>query len=429
MKEIEDKIKNYPYLKYEENLLHINKKSSLDIAEKIATPFFLYLPERFEHNYNQLKSALGKHVVKSHISYAIKANYLGRVLQQAKSLNMNVEAMSLFELLLAEKAGFNFNQIVFNGPAKTAQELELAMTNGIQYLNIESMNELQTIENIAKVKEIKQEITIRIHPLLSEETEKKLLIKKNSKLGIDYDRATKLYKYAKNSPYLEPNGVHVHVGTNLISHSFFEELLVFMNNYIKDLVNKHGIEIEHLNLGGGLASKSTLDLNDFDLNRYAEQIAISIENIDDMTVILEPGRYLVEDSFVAIAKVLRTKSSWGRKWAFIDVGANSLIPMRYSHYTAVPGQIKGKGPYCRIGGPLCLPVDVISNDSVIYQIDEGDQIVILNCGAYTLSMSEQFGYPRPAVYELDKIGKVRIIKKADNIEDMVKEAFSFETDS
>ncbi|MHA1201173.1 MAG: diaminopimelate decarboxylase family protein [Candidatus Heimdallarchaeaceae archaeon] len=429
MKEIEDKIKYYPYLKYEENLLHINKKSSLDIAEKVATPFFLYLPERFKHNYNQLKSALSKHIAESHISYAIKANYLGRILQQAKSLNMNVEAMSLFELLLAEKAGFNFNQIVFNGPAKTTQELELAMTNGIQYLNIESMNELQTVENIAKTKEMKQEITIRIHPLLSEETEKKLLIKKNSKLGIDYDRATKLYKYAKNSPHLEPNGVHVHVGTNLISHSFFEELLAFMNNYIKNLANKHGIEIEYLNLGGGLASKSTLDMNDFDLDRYAKQISTGIENIDDMTILLEPGRYLVEDSFIAIAKVLRTKSSWGRKWAFIDVGANSLIPMRYSHYTAVPAQIKGKGPYCRIGGPLCLPVDVISNESVSYQIDERDQIVILNCGAYTLSMSEQFGYPRPAVYELDKTGEVRIIKKADNVEDMVKEAFSFETDS
>ncbi|MHA1482868.1 MAG: hypothetical protein ACTSQA_05485 [Candidatus Heimdallarchaeaceae archaeon] len=161
MKEIEEKIKHYPYLKYEENILHINEKSSLEIAEKISTPFFLYLPERFEHNYNQLKSALSKHVNKSRISYAIKANYIGRVLLQAKSLNMNIEAMSLFELLLAEKAGFNFNQIVFNGPAKTAQELELTMTNGIQYLNIESMNELQTIENIAKVKEIKQEITIK----------------------------------------------------------------------------------------------------------------------------------------------------------------------------------------------------------------------------------------------------------------------------
>ena len=428
MKEIKDKIKHYPYLKYEENLLHISKKSPLNISEKIATPFFLYLPERFEHNYTQLKTALSKHVAKSHISYAIKANYLGRVLQQASSLNMNIEAMSLFELLLAEKAGFNYNQIVFNGPAKTVQELELAMTKGIQYLNVESMNELQTIENIAKVKEMKQEITIRIHPLLSEETEKKLLIKKNSKLGIDYDRATKLYKYAKNSPHLEPNGVHVHVGTNLVSHSFYEELFVFMNKYVEELLNKHGIEIEYLNLGGGLASKSTLDSNGFDLNRYAEQISTNIENIDNMTVILEPGRYLVEYSFVAIAKVLRTKSSWGRKWAFIDIGANSLIPMRYSHYIAVPSQIKGKGPYCRIGGPLCLPVDVISNESVSYKIDEEDLIIVLNCGAYTLSMSEQFGYPRPAVYELDKMGEIKIIKKADSVEDMVKEAFSFEND-
>ncbi|MHA1463466.1 MAG: diaminopimelate decarboxylase family protein [Candidatus Heimdallarchaeaceae archaeon] len=429
MKEIEDKIEHFPYLKYEGDLLYINKKSSLDIVEKTATPFFLYLPERFESNYNKLKSALSKHFAKSHVSYAIKANYLGHILQQAKSLNMNVEAMSLFELLLAEKAGFSYDQIVFNGPAKTVQELELTMAKGIQYLNVESMNELQSIENIAKLKEMKQEITIRIHPLLNEETEKKLLIKKNSKLGIDYERAVKLYKYAKNSPYLEPNGIHVHVGTNLISHSFYDELLDFLNNYIKELENKHGIEIEHLNLGGGLASKSTLDSNGFDLDRYAEQIATSIENIDNMTIILEPGRYLVEDSFVALAKVLRTKSSWGRKWAFIDVGANSLIPMRYSHYTAVPGQIKGKGPYCRIGGPVCLPVDVISNESVNYQIDEGDKIVVLNCGAYTLSMSEQFGYPRPAVYELDKKGEVKIIKKADNVEDMVEEAFGFSADS
>ncbi|MBA7554117.1 Diaminopimelate decarboxylase [subsurface metagenome] len=88
-------------------------------------------------------------------------------------------------------------------------------------------------------------------------------------------------------------------------------------------------------------------------------------------------------------------------------------------------QDKGKGQYCRIGGPLCLPVDVLSNESVDFKIEEGDYLVILNCGAYTLSMSEQFGYPRPAVYELQESGLLKIIKSADNLETMVNEAFQF----
>ncbi|MBY9000414.1 MAG: alanine racemase [Candidatus Heimdallarchaeota archaeon] len=425
----EDKTNHLPYLKYEENLLHINNRSILNIIKEVPTPFFIFLPKRFEHNYNHLKSAFDKYIPSTRIAYAIKANYLGRILQHANGLEMTTEAMSLFELLLAERAGFSFDRVIFNGPAKTQKELEFSMDKGIQYLNIESMNELRDIENIAEKKGIVQDITIRIHPRLSEETEKKLLIKKNSKLGIDYDRAMKLYKYAKNSSNLKPKGVHVHVGTNIVSHDFYDELLEFLNDYIKDLSKKHEIEIEQLNLGGGMASKSKLDENGFNLERYAEQISVGIDNIENITVLLEPGRYLIEDSFIAVAKVLRTKSSWGRKWAFTDIGANTLIPMRYSNYEAIPLEYKGEGPYCRIGGPLCLPVDVISNESVSYNIEEEDRLAILNCGAYTLSMSEQFGYPRPAVYELKNENELRMIKDADNIQDMVEEAFNFKTES
>ena len=252
-----------------------------------------------------------------------------------------------------------------------------------------------------------------------------MLIKKNSKLGIDFARAVKLYKYASESSFLEPLGVHVHVGTNIASHSFYEELLRFLDDYIKELEQNHGILIKEINLGGGLTSRSELESNGFSLEKLGSQITDTISNIDNKLIIFELGRYFVGDSFIAITKVLRTKKTWGRKWAFTDIGANSLIPMRYTNYGVLPMQDKGKGQYCRIGGPLCLPVDVLSNESVDFKIEEGDYLVILNCGAYTLSMSEQFGYPRPAVYELQESGLLKIIKSADNLETMVNEAFQF----
>jgi diaminopimelate decarboxylase len=344
-------------------------------------------------------------------------------LRQANRLGLGIEVMSIFEILLAEKAGFSYDNFVFNGPAKSVAELEHTIQRGIKYLNVDSLNELKLIEEIAKKRNIKQSITVRIHPQLSESTEKRLLIKKNSKLGIDHSRGIKLFEYAESSTNLNPTGVHVHVGTNLVSHDFYDELLVFINNYINDLEDKKRIQIQEINLGGGLASKSKLDENGFGFEKLGKQIASKIDNIKETTIIFEPGRYLVEDSFIAITKVLRTKKSWGRKWAFVDIGANSLIPMRYSEYRVIPSHYKGKGQYCNIGGPLCLPVDVITSEAVDFEIEEKDLLVVLNCGAYTLSMSEQFGYPRPAIYELENDGTIKLLKPSDDIDQMVKESF------
>jgi len=395
------------------------------LVEEYSTPFFVYLPKRFEENYLKLKRALSSHLPHNSIFYAVKANYLGKILLDAKKMGMGLEVMSLFELLLAKKAGFEAKTLIFNGPAKTEEELDMSLDLGLAHINVESISELKLVENLAKKHTIKQPITIRIHPSLSKTTENRLLIKKSSKLGIDHDRAKKLYSYAKNSEHLEPKGVHVHVGTNLTSHDFYDELLSFLNNYLKEL-ESNGIFLKEVNLGGGLASANLLEEKNFNLTFFAEQIASIINSSEELFFLFEPGRYLIADSFIAVTKVLQTKKSWGRKWAFTDIGANSLIPLRYTEYQVIPSKDKGKGQYCNIGGPLCLPVDVIMNKAVDYQIDKDDVLVILNCGAYTLSLSEQFGYPRPAVYELKDTKKLSLIKSADSLERMVEESFQFE---
>lgn len=418
-----DIIENYPYLCYENNKLQIQQKDVESLVENKTSPFFLFLLQRFQENVLEIKSKLGKHIPDLFISYAAKANYLGRILQESHKLDLGIEAMSLFELKLAEKAGIPFNKIVLNGPAKTLDELNYAITNKINHLNVESLNEIQQVEKIAEKLELVQKITVRIHPKLKETTERKLLIKKNSKLGIDYSRGVKLFEYAKKSPHLDPVGVHTHVGTNLTSHEFYDELLGFLNEYVTDLEDKLAISLSEINLGGGLASRSTLEKEGFQLEKLGEQVSTIVDNIENKKIIFEPGRYLIEDSFVAITKVLRTKKSWGRKWAFIDVGANTLIPMRYSHYSVVPANFRGKGQYTNIGGPLCLPVDILSDEAVNFEIEEEDLLVVLNCGAYTISMSEQFGYPRPAIYQLTNKGLTELIKPADDMNQMINDSF------
>ncbi len=417
-----DIIDHYPYLSYEDKKLLIQQIDIESLSEDKKTPFFLFLPKRFEDNVLEIKTKLGKSIPNLFISYAAKANYLGKILQKSHKLGLGIEVMSLFELKLAEKAGMRLDEVIFNGPAKTSEELNYAISNKIGHLNVESLNEIKEIESIAAKHEIVQNITVRIHPKLSEDTEKRLLIKKNSKLGIDFSRAVKLFEYAKKSPHLNPVGVHTHVGTNLTSHDFYDELLEFLNDYILDLESKLEISISEINLGGGLASKSTLEKENFQIDKLGKQVSSKIENIANKTIIFELGRCLIEDSFIAITKVLRTKKSWGRKWAFTDIGANTLIPMRYSHYSAIPALNKGKGQYTNIGGPLCLPVDILSEEAVNFEIDESDLLIVLNCGAYTLSMSEQFGYPRPAIYQLSEKG-IDLIKPADDLEQMINDSF------
>ncbi len=416
-------IENYPYLSYKNKKLYINEQLVEAILGDKTTPIFIFLPSRFLNNIDFLEKALQKNLPNTFISYAIKANYLGRVLSIAKTREIGIEVMSLFEMKLAERAGYSWNKVIFNGPAKTSEELHYAISNGVGYINVDSLDELRLIAKIAETEQKIQPITIRIHPQLKDETEKRLLIRKNSKLGVDFTRGLKLFRFARDNQCLNPVGVHIHVGTNLTSHDFYDELLSFINKYIIDLKTKDNIVIKQINLGGGLASKSTLDSKEFSLEKLGKQIATSIEDAKDKLIIFEPGRYLIEDSFVVLTKILRTKKTWGRKWAFTDIGANSLIPMRYSHYKAFPIHDKGKDQYCNLGGPLCLPVDVISNEAINFKLEEEDILIILNCGAYTLSMSEQFGYPRPAVYELNNENELKMIKPADNLEEMVEEAF------
>ncbi|MHA1668760.1 MAG: diaminopimelate decarboxylase family protein [Candidatus Heimdallarchaeaceae archaeon] len=420
---MKERIQYHDYLSYKNRKLHIYDKDINQIIKQASTPFFLFLPQRFEQNTKYFTKKLEKNLPNMFISYALKANYLGGIMQKVKELNLGAEVMSLFEFKIAEKTGIPYEKIIFNGPAKSKKELGEIIVNKVDFLNVDSFNELKEIEQIAQKKKRVQPILVRIHPDLKDETEKKLLIKKNSKLGIDFSRGIKLLKYAKKSSFLRPIGIHVHVGTNLTSHDFYEELLSFLKRYITDLEKKHNIKIDVLNLGGGLANRTILTKAGFSLEKLGEQIASQLSNIEERTIVFELGRYLVEDSFVAVSKVLRTKKSWGRKWAFLDIGANSLIPMRYTNYSVIPAENKGKSQYCNIGGPLCLPVDVISNEAIDFVVNEEDTIVILNCGAYTISMSEQFGYPRPDVYELTKNIKLKRIKTGDNIEKMVEEAF------
>ncbi|NPD87972.1 MAG: hypothetical protein HGN29_04570 [Asgard group archaeon] len=416
-------IENYPYLSYRNKKLYIREQLAEAIVKDKTTPMFIFLPTRFLNNIDFFEKALQKNLPNIFMSYAIKANYLGRVLSIAKTRDIGIEVMSLFEMKLAERAGYSWGKVIFNGPAKTAEELQYAISKGVGYINVDSLDELKLIAKIAETEQKIQPITIRIHPQFKDETEKRLLIRKNSKLGVDFTRGLKFFRFARDNQNLDPVGVHVHVGTNLTSHDFYDELLSFLNKYIIDLEKKDNIVIKQINLGGGLASKSTLDNKEFSLEKLGKQIAMNIEGVKDKLIIFEPGRYLIEDSFVALTKILRTKKTWGRKWAFTDIGANSLIPMRYSHYKALPVNDKGKDQYCNLGGPLCLPVDVISNEAVNFKLEEEDILIILNCGAYTLSMSEQFGYPRPAVYELNKEEELKLIKPADNLEKMVEEAF------
>ncbi len=416
-----ENLQTYSYLKYKENDLQLYGNPIEKIIGGYNTPFFIFLQERFKENYTDFKKALDKHVPNHFISYAVKANYLGKVLETAKELHMGLEVMSYFEMLLAKKSHFEYGDLIFNGPSKTMEELTYAIKNEVGSINVESINEIKEIEKLCQNFNLKRDVTIRIHPKLSKKLENKLLIKKNSKLGIDYKRAKKLYKYIERSAYLNAKGVHVHLGTNLTSHEFYDELLSFLNEYVRELQNE-GILLDDINLGGGLASKSFLDRTDFSLDKLSEQISTKIDNIDDKKILFELGRYMVADSFITITKVLRTKKSWGRKWAFIDVGANILIPMRYTIYEAFPVKYKGEGHYCNIGGPLCLPVDVLSNDAVKFKINEQDNLVIVNSGAYTLSMSEQFGYPRPTIYQLNGV-KLELIKAKDTYQEMVESAF------
>ncbi|MCV3470746.1 diaminopimelate decarboxylase [Campylobacter sp. CNRCH_2015_0814] len=389
----------------------------LKLAKEYNTPFYIYDFDKIKERFTMLKDAFKAR--KSQIFYAVKANSNLSVLKLLASLDSGFDCVSAGEIYRALKAGAKNYKIIFSGVGKSADELKYALEQNILYVNLESYEEMLLLEQIAKENQKIARISIRVNPNVDAKTHPYISTGLHeNKFGVDIESAKKMYLYAKNSQFLEPVGVHFHIGSQILDISSIHEASAIVAKLVKELLTLK-INIKFFDIGGGLGVcyKDEQEPNLYD---YAQGILASLQGLD-VCIGMEPGRFLVANAGEFVTKVLYEKFNDKKRFVIIDGAMNDLLrPSLYSAYHEIKLLSENKEEsLCDIVGGVCESGDFLAKDRKLAKTKAGDLIIVKSAGAYGFSMSSNYN-TRNRVCELAcENGKVRMIRKRESYEDQI----------
>ncbi len=389
------------------------------LAKKYGTPLYVYDFNNIGKKFTNLKEVFKAR--KSLICYAVKANSNLSVLKYLASLGSGADCVSIGEVKRALKAGIPKYKIIFSGVGKRDDEIEEAILRDILMINLESEAEFNRIEIIAARLNKKARISIRVNPNIDAKTHPYISTGLNeNKFGVEIDKAKELYIRAKNSDYLEPVGIHFHIGSQLTDLKPIEEASKIVSNMLKSL-KYLDIDIKFYDIGGGIGIKYN-DEETIKLYDYAQAVFATLKGLD-VTVVCEPGRYIVGNSGYFLTTVLYEKKNSGKRFVIVDGGMNDLIrPSLYKayHEIEVVGNDDKNRSACDVVGPICESGDFFAKDVQLPKLKQNDLLVIKSAGAYGFSMSSNYNSRGRAAEVSFEDGDDRLIRKRESFEDLIR---------
>lgn len=406
------------YFSYKNNELYAEDVSIKEIAKKVGTPFYCYSSGKLSQNYQAYKTALSK--FNNTICYSIKANPNLGVVRTLAQMGSGADVVSAGEMFVALKAGIPAAKIVFSGVGKTPFELREAIQNQILQINAESTSEVETINRIALELGIKANVALRVNPDVDARTHVKITTgKKDNKFGVDWDDALPLYKAMKQMKGINISGIAMHIGSQLLDLEPFRFAFTKLADMLTAL-EAEGIQIENLDLGGGLGINYNVELPPT-CDAYAEVVEETIGRFNKH-IIVEPGRSVVGNAGIMVSEVIYTKQMGEKNFIIIDAGMNDLMrPAMYdAWHTIMPADKKRVPPIIAdVVGPICESSDVFAKDRIIEPVAQGDLLAIMSAGAYGSSMSSVYNF-RPLVPEVMVHGaEFAVVRSRTSYEEMI----------
>jgi len=403
----------------------LNEINAKEFLEKYGSPLFIVDESKIIYQYQQIKQKFTKLYPNTEIAYAYKANYLLEICNLINRQGGLAEVISGFEYQIAKLLGIKGNKIIVNGPYKPIEELKSMIKEGC-IINADNFDELKKINELGKKQNRIINVGIRINAKIGKLPWSKFGFNVESKDAFNIAKIIKT-KFTN----LNLNGIHMHIGTNLTNVNLYKESISVILKFIEELKNKLGIKINYIDLGGGFATESCPAEYNFkewnvpDIEEYAKAICEPLNNFfenenDKPTLILEPGRYLVDKAVSLATSVITVKSIFGINSVFVDAGVNILPSAFYRKHKMKALTDNYKKELTDVYGPLCMNADLLESGIKLPKLGVGDILIIQNAGAYELSQSMQFTRPRPAVIGIKENGKISLLRRKETAEDIIK---------
>lgn len=387
---------------YRDGVLHAEDVNLVTLATEVGTPFYCYSTATLERHYKVFAAAFAD--VDAQICYAMKANSNQAVIRTLAKLGAGADVVSGGELKRARAAGIPPGKIMFSGVGKTAQELALALDEGIFCINVESEPELDLLSQVAASKGRTAHVSVRVNPDVDAKTHHKIATgKSENKFGIPISRARDVYTHAAKLKGIEVSGVDMHIGSQITDLDPFGNAFALMAEFVRDL-RADGHTISHVDFGGGLGIPYRDDNEPPPLpDAYAEVVKRAVKDLG-CRLIFEPGRLLVGNAGILVTRVLFVKHGEAKHFVIVDAAMNDLIrPTLYEAYHAIrPVTLpaaSAKRIRADIVGPVCESGDFLGLDREMAEPGSGDLLAVMTAGAYGAVQAGTYN-TRPLVPEV-----------------------------
>jgi diaminopimelate decarboxylase len=388
------------------------------LAHKYGTPLYVYNFDTITQKFTALKEAFKAR--KSLVCFAVKSNSNLSVLKHISKLGAGCDCVSIGEVKRALHVGIPKYKIIFSGVGKRDDEIEEALKSDILMINLESEEEMGRVDMIAKALGVVARISIRVNPNIDAQTHPYISTGLHeNKFGVDVESAKRMYIHAKNSAFLDPVGIHFHIGSQITQVEPFKEAAEVLANLVRNLKSLK-IDIKFFDIGGGVGiqykDETTIPLYD-----YAQAIFSTLAGLD-VTIVCEPGRYLVGDSGYFLTSVLYEKHNGHKRFVIVDGAMNDLIrPSLYGayHKIEVYGKEMCETSLADVVGPICESGDFFAKNIELPMLEHDDLLVIESAGAYGFTMSSNYNSRSKVAEVAVEEGVDRIIRQRETFEDLI----------
>jgi diaminopimelate decarboxylase len=398
------------------------------IAESAGTPCFVYSRATLEMHYDRLTEAFAG--VDLLVCYSVKSNSNLAVLDVLRRRGSGFDVVSGGELRRVLRAGADPKKVVFAGVGKTAEEMELGLDAGILMFNVESEAELDLLELVAKARRKRADVALRVNPDVDPKTHTYISTgKRESKFGIDLEAASALVRGLPKRRWLRMTGVHAHIGSQITEIGPHVEAMRKVIGFAAD-AKAAGNPVSVLNMGGGFG----VYYRAAEARPAAEfgKALVPLVRKAGLRLLMEPGRFIVGNAGVLVAKVLFVKTSGDRRFVIVDAAMNDLIrPALYgAHHRIWPveapfpeseAEKRASGTVlCDVVGPICETGDFLARERRLPPVREGDLLCVYTAGAYGMVMSSNYN-TRPRAAEVLVEGKrFTVVRKRETFADMIR---------